>query len=224
MAGYYDVPIELIRVIHCMCEPEGYGEFRIADARLADHDRFVDYKQSCLTIVTKEATETTYKSSYTTFRGNRHGDCRQWHDNGCICSYKFYIHGKIHGALSRWYDNEQLRSYAFFIHGKLEGEHRSWYRNESPGQVPHPLARSFYKDGLIHGEHKKWHSNGQLHFHAFHMHGKSHGEFKQWYDNGQLYIYVQIKHGINHGDYKRWTIDGTLVSHRIFSDGVKISP
>jgi hypothetical protein len=122
-ASYYDIPIELIRVIHNMCEPEEYGEFRIADSRLffVSPDYFEAYKRSQLVSVTVKTS--MFKTIYTTFRGNRHGDFKQWNDNGQLIYYLHYIRGKKHGEHKIWYDNGQLCINAYYVNDKFHGRY-----------------------------------------------------------------------------------------------------
>jgi hypothetical protein len=142
MTTYYDIPIELIRIIHGLCGPEGYGEFRIADARLVDHDRFEDYKLSQLvTIVTEVHGEhgEIYKQVYTTFRGKCHGQYKFWHvdKEELLLQSTFYVHGKRHGEHKEWLDIIDLTSsdkdcerishphiHEIYVHGKRHGEYK----------------------------------------------------------------------------------------------------
>lgn len=182
MTSYYDIPIELIKDIHGLCEPECFGEFRIADARLyfAGTDYFETYKQKWLTTVSTEATTDTYKEIYTTFRGKFHGEYKTWHNNGQLCEHSNYIHGKQHGEQKEWYEDGQLYEHSFYIRGKLHGVHKEWYEDGSLS------SQTSHANGILHGESKLWHNNGNLHIHSFYVKGRRQGEYKKWHKNGTL--------------------------------------
>lgn len=225
-AVYYDIPIELIRVIHNLCEPEGYGEFRIADGRLTDHGRFVSYKQSQLVTVTVE-TQYVYKAIYTTFRGKFHGEYKNWHENGPpvggvaerlqLHTQSYYAHGKRHGEYKQWYSCGRLSQQHFYVRDELHGEYKRWYYN---GQLH---IQTSYVNGMNHGEHKEWHYSNpeqlQLRMHTFYAHNKLHGEYKEWRENGQLYTRTIYVDGKIHGKYREYDKNGRICRLKIYYNG-----
>lgn len=233
-ASYYNVPIELIRVIHCMCEPECFGTFRIADARLFNtgSDYFEDYKKSQLVEINVEMSESSFKTIYTSFREKRHGECKTWYDDASptgklqLQSHSFYVHGRLHGECKNWFNNGQLRARSFYVRGQLHGKYKVWFNN---GQL---RSRAFYINEQLHGECKDWfHSEdlglgkehaARLREHAFYVHGQKHGEFKSWHDNEQLDIHTHYIDGRRHGECKAWHRDGLLYVDSLYVNGDRI--
>lgn len=126
MAVYYDIPIELIRVIHKMCEPEGYGEFHIADARLYNSgpDYFADYKKRWLIEIVEDAFTSHLKRIYTTFRGKKHGEYKVWRNNGQLYLTTSFTHGKRCGEYKHYHENGQIYIQSFYVNDQRHGEYK----------------------------------------------------------------------------------------------------
>lgn len=226
--SYYSIPIELIKVIHWMCEPEEFGELRIADARLyhgphcsvphgeVDAEYFTNYKQSRLVTMDEENNIFGYRRIYTTFRGKNHGEFKCWHYNGQLYRQAFYVHGKLHGKHEEWFNTGQLSLRVFYVNDKCEGEFKRWHAN---GQLHTSVI---YVHGKCEGDYQKWHENGQLHSIVFYIHGNREGEYHQWHDNGQPQVRSLYVDDLLNGDYKYWNRDGRLTSNCTYSDGVEI--
>ena len=73
--------------------------------------------------------------------GQRHGECKWWHENGQLGEHCFYVNGKRHGEAKWLHDNGQLSSHRFYVNGELHGECKSWYEN---GQL---RRHRFYVNG-----------------------------------------------------------------------------
>lgn len=228
LATYYNIPIELIIEIHGMCEPEEFGEFRIADARLhhgplcsvphseVDADYFEAYKQRQLVTVAEEASIFEYKRTYTTFRGKPHGEFKSWRHNGQLYRHAFYAHGKLHGEHREWFTTGRLSYRAFHVHGKYKGKFKRWHSN---GQL---YTRAFYVHGKCEGDYQQWHENGQLHSVVFNVHSNREGEYQQWYENGNLQSRSFYVNDLLNGEYNYWNIDGYLAFSCIYINGVEI--
>ena len=88
--------------------------------------------------------------------GIKHGECKQWNENGKLYSQTTYVDGKEHGEYKEWRDNGQLWIQITFVDGKEHGEYKEWHEN---GQV---MLETTYVDGKIHGQYKEWNDNGDL--------------------------------------------------------------
>ena len=86
----------------------------------------------------------------------------------CLSGYKTvqeWRHGLKHGEYKEWYNNGQLREHSHYVDGKLEGEFKEWFRN---GQL---RKHARYVDGKLEGEYKWWYENGHLRMHCHYSRG-----------------------------------------------------
>ena len=50
-------------------------------------------------------------------KGLRHGEYKDWWDNGQLFEHCFYVNDEIHGEYKRWYITGELRHHKYFSHG-----------------------------------------------------------------------------------------------------------
>mmetsp|Transcript_30666 Transcript_30666/g.34223 ORF Transcript_30666/g.34223 Transcript_30666/m.34223 type:complete len:205 (+) Transcript_30666:180-794(+) len=112
--------------------------------------------------------------------GKRHGDFRNWHNNGQLQRKQFYVDGRLEGDVKYWYEDGQLHRHFNFVDGKLEGVFKQWHSN---GKI---WEEHNYVKGKLEGELKMWFCNGQLRRKCCYVDDKLKGEYKNWNEVGEL--------------------------------------
>ncbi len=168
---------------------------------------------------------------YTTKYGERHGECKEFYNNGQLSHQKMYVDDKLTGEYKAWHSVKdesgvcgQIRLQAFLVNGEIHGESTSWYPN---GQLH---TQATYINGKMNGEYKAWYDNGQLRAISYVTNGKDNGEYKSWYrgtDNsnsvcGQPRVHTTYIDNKPHGEYKKWNEEGVLIEDKIYIDGVEV--
>lgn len=169
---YYDLPIEVVCMIHAAADPATWLQLLIADGRLGnDAERYI--LSRLVTVNRKysddDGTDTrwfndmvpkpykgTRSQSFTTFLGKLHGEYNYWNRSGQLIRRANFRFGKRHGRRDDWYGSGVHLRLLFFRRGKKCGQEQCWWEN---GQIGYT---AFYKRNKFHGENMGWFRNGQL--------------------------------------------------------------
>lgn len=105
-----------------------------------------------------------------------------------------YVNGKKHGEEKQWSENGVLLEERFYKKGKKTGIHKGWW-----GSNIAKFEYVFNNDGEYNGSVKEWYKNGQLYKLFNFKDGKEIGSQKLWKPDGTLKANYEVKDGERFG-------------------------
>ena len=133
--------------------------------------------------------------------GIRHGEWKQWNENGNLSSLKVFDEGKKTGVWRSWNEKKALMFEADYTKGRI----RQWFEH---GQLEYEY---FIKDGAEHGSYRKWNIDGLLIHENNYKNGKLDGPSRKWHSNGQPAYEYHFRNGIEKGNQKTFDETGKLI-------------
>ena len=209
----------------------GFDEVTIVDE--------ICYFKNDMSLVTATVTDTfrngQLKIEYNYKNGKLDGVAKGWFKNGQL-EYEYTYKDSLLIKNRSWYKNGQLEKEDNYINGiervwhkngqleyesnytgnyiPVDGPKKYWNEN---GQLE---REDIYKDGLS-IKTRTWHKNGQLKREYNYKDGKLNGLCRSWYINGQLkQRFNGDGTGEQNGIWEFWNEDGTLVSVKVYKDGI----
>jgi len=140
-----------------------------------------------------------YKRTYS--GGIKHGEWKQWYDNGSQSSLKIFNNGQKTGIWKSWNENNALMFEADYAKGRI----RQWFNN---GQLEYEY---FIKDGTEHGAYRKWNRDGILLHENYYKKGILDGTSRKWHPNRQPAYEYHFKDGIEEGPQRTYDTHGNLI-------------
>jgi len=135
--------------------------------------------------------------------GNKHGQVKQWHQNGVLGQEVSYDNGKLHGLAIEYNSDGNKVSEVIYYYDKQHGKSKLWYDS---GVLKE--ERSHDDNGKLHGPHTEYHAQGSKVKELNWCHGKKHGSMTEWYDNGTLQQTGEYNNGYQHGIFIEYDTQG----------------
>ncbi len=172
--------------------------------------------------------------------GNKHGQMKQFYDDGTLKSEAYYQNGTLYGPSSFFGPQGQLLSLTWFYQGRREGALHLYYPT---GQI---YSIQNYKNGLKENLHEYYydcgalktkmqfyndlqvgttllyHSNGQLKREVEFEKGKKMGVDRFWNERGVLIEESFYQGLLPYKSFKQWHTNGTLAIERLYHNPPKL--
>ncbi len=172
----------------------------------------------------------------------RHGDLKQWYDNGQLERNISFDFGKKNGMEIWYFENGLKKSEIPWKVGKKDGVEKHWYPN---GEFQ--KSEENYDTGILNGVVKNWYPNGKLKSEFYYVDGKLSDTAMLWFESGTLKskaVYSEGKlngqviscypigqkksvasfqEGVKHGKYQEFYTHGQIKLEVEYNRGIKIA-
>ena len=180
----------------------------------------------------EEIKDDDVKCLYLTRFGEKHGEYKEWFEDGQIKVETTYKDDKMNGEYKQYFENGRVMKEEIYKDGRMIGEYKEYYRNGSLHKQG--IADEWFKvyytrgellvDAKINGDCiDYWAPHGEQEplIHALYQrkNGQIDGLYKEYDHNGKLCIEAMHVDGKLYGDYKTYHPNGKLSSEGICVDG-----
>ncbi len=146
----------------------------------------------------------------------KHGEFRQWNNNGSIALKCTYADNELEGDLITSYPDGEIKEKTNYVHGRKEGV--STYYNKDGSKK----LEANYRQDLLNGLYTEYGRNGAILMKGSFLNDQRNGLWEDYDQRGNLKIKSEYKDGVKHGKAILYNRTGSPSAQGMFSQDTEI--